>query len=90
MTKINEITHLFSIDRLLWAVKYSNLKSVSYYKLRGGANDGKDVYGNDDEHVYGGHDVQDEKHEDVHGKNDRNGHDGHGYGHDDEENAGMR
>jgi hypothetical protein len=59
-----------SANRLNQAGKYSNFKSVNYYKLRGGVNNGKDVYGNDDEHVYGRHDGQDEQHENVHGNDD--------------------
>ncbi|WP_445667796.1 hypothetical protein [Paenibacillus sp. FSL H8-0122] len=71
-------------------IKYSSLLGVNYYKLKGGVNDGTEMYGNDDEHVYGRHDVEDEEHENVHGNHDPNGHDEHGYGQDDDSNAAVR
>jgi hypothetical protein len=54
-------------------------------------DNGKNGNANDDEHVYGRNDVQDEVHEDDDGHDDGNEHDGqHGYEHDDDENARMR
>jgi hypothetical protein len=47
------------------------------------------VYADDGGNVYGGYDEQDEMHENVHGKDVRDGH-VHGHRNDDGKNAGMR
>jgi hypothetical protein len=60
-------------------------------QFMGGNANGEDGNANDDEHVYGRNDVQDEIIEDDDGSMYGNGHDGrHGYEHDDDEDAGMR